>query len=280
VEPSVTTGEADLVTPEAVVLDLPIASVGSRALALVLDYLIQGALGLALVFAASAIGLSEGGWVGVVVVLLAVFALLFGYPVAFETLWRGRTPGKAALGLRVVTVEAGPVAFRHAAIRAALALVEILATSGGIAVVSALLTRRAQRLGDLAAGTVVIREKSGAGQVAPARFLPPPGAEDYTARLDVSALTEDDYLAVRSLLVRRERLQPAVLESLAREVATTLLPRVQPAPPAGMPAGVFLAALAAAYQQRHAWRGGGGVGAWVWAQPDGSGVGPAGRAGV
>lgn len=259
--------EADLVTPEAVVLDLPVASVGSRTLAILLDVLIQGIVGILLLLAAGALQVDASGWVATVVALLATFALLFGYPVAFETLWRGRTPGKAALGLRVVTVEAAPVGFRHAAIRAALALIEIYATSGGIAVVSALFSRRAQRLGDLAAGTVVIRERSAAGAVTPMQFFPPPGGEAYTARLDVSSLDEDDYLAVRSLLVRRQRLAPPVLESLAQEVARPLLARVTPAPPAGMPAVVWLQCVAAAYQGRHALRGGGDVTSLLWAQP-------------
>ena len=92
---------------------------------------------------------------------LLTFVVLWGYPTVMETLWRGRTIGKIALGLRVVTVEGAPVRFRHAAIRATLGLVDFLLTSGAGAVVSVLMTHRSQRLGDLVAGTVVLRERTG-----------------------------------------------------------------------------------------------------------------------
>ncbi len=256
--------EAGLVTPEAVVLGLPVASVGSRGLALVVDLLIQGTVLVALTFAASAAAVFEGGWVATVVFLLVVFGVLFVYPVAFETFWRGRTPGKAALGLRVVTVEAGPVEFRHAAIRAALGLMDFYATSGGAAVISALFTRRAQRLGDLAAGTLVIREGRGPRGVTAMRFVAPPGAQGYVDQLDVSALDEDDYLAIRSVLVRAQHLAPATAEPLARSALAAVGPRVSPAPPQGMPPLAALTCLAAAYQQRYRGRVRAGVADWVW----------------
>ena len=256
--------ESGLVTPEAVVLGLPIASVGSRAVGLLVDGLLQGLGMLVLGFAAGAVGTSGLGWVGVSMFLLAVFALLFGYPVAFETFWRGRTPGKALMGLRVVTVEAAPVGLRHAAIRAALGLLDFWASSGGVAVVSALFTRRAQRLGDLAAGTVVIREGRGRRQVAALTFEPPPGAEDYARQLDVSGLDESDYLAVRSVLVRARTLGAAASEPLAVEALRVLTPRIVPAPPPGMPALAVLTCVAAAHQQRHRHRARPDVSTWIW----------------
>ncbi len=257
-------GEAGLVTPEAVVLGLPVASVGSRALALIIDLLIQGTTLFVLIFAASRVAVLEGGWVGVAVGLLVVFGVLFVYPVAFETFWRGRTPGKAALGLRVVTVEAAPVGFRHAAIRAALGLMDFYATSGGAAVISALFTRRAQRLGDLAAGTLVIREGRRKGGVTSMRFSAPPGAEGYVQQLDASALDEDDYLAIRSVLVRARHLPPATAQPLAHAALAALAPRVTPPPPTGMHPLAILTCLAAAYQQRHRGRARGDVAEWVW----------------
>lgn len=256
--------EAGLVTPEAVVLGLPIASVGSRALALLLDLLIQGLVLVLISFAASAASVFEGGWVATVVFLLVVFSVLFVYPAAFETFWHGRTPGKAALGLRVVTVEAGPVGFRHGAIRSALGLVDFWLTSGGAAVISALFTRRAQRLGDLAAGTVVLREGRGRRGVTAMRFAPPPGAEAYADRLDVSALDEADYLAIRSVLVRAGSLAPTTAQPLARAAVAAVVGRVTPPPPPGMPSLAVLTCLAAAYQRRHRGRARADVADWVW----------------
>lgn len=257
-------GEAGLVTPEAVVLGLPLASVGSRGLALVLDLAIQGTALFVLVVAASAAALLQGGWIAMVVGLLVVFGILFVYPVAFETFWRGRTPGKAALGLRVVTVEAAPVGFRHAAIRAALGLVDFYATSGGAAVISALFTRRVQRLGDLAAGTLVIREGRLRRGVTSMRFSAPPGAEGYVEQLDASALDEHDYLTIRSVLVRARHLAPETAQPLAHAALAALVPRVTPPPPAGMHPLAVLTCLAAAYQQRHHGRVRSDVTDWVW----------------
>lgn len=259
--------EAGLVTPEAVVLGLPVASVGSRGLALVLDLLVQATILVLVAFAASTAAVAEGGWVAVVVLLLVVFAVLFVYPAGFETFWQGRTPGKAALGLRVVTVEAGPVGFRHAAVRAALGLVDFWLSSGGVAVLSALFTRRAQRLGDLAAGTLVIREGRGRRRVTALRFEPPPGTEGYAEQLDVSALDEADYLAIRSVLVRARTLAPATARPLADAAVRAVAGRVVPAPPAGMPPLVVLTCLAAAYQRRHRGRARSEVAEWIWSRP-------------
>ena len=259
--------EAGLITPEAVVLGLPIASVGTRALALVLDLLLQGTVLVLLGFSASVASVFEAGWVATVVLLLVVFAVLFVYPVAFETFWRGRTPGKAAFGLRVVTVEAGPVGLRHAAIRAALGLVDFWATSGGAAAIAALFTRRGQRLGDMAAGTVVIREARGRQGVTAEHFAPPPGAEGYADQLDVSALDEADYLAIRSVLVRARSLPPVTAQPLAQAAVDAVVGRVAPTPPQGMHAVAVLLCLAAAYQRRHRGRVRRDVAEWVWSSP-------------
>src|SRR5438477_7708556 len=99
-----------VVTPEAVPLDLETAGIGSRFLALVIDFAIQGTALFVLVFVVSRFG---NGWPVVAGFFFLLFAVIWGYPIAFETLWRGRTPGKAALGLRVVTKEGGQIGFRH-----------------------------------------------------------------------------------------------------------------------------------------------------------------------
>jgi uncharacterized RDD family membrane protein YckC len=244
-------------TPEAVTLDFQAAHIGSRFVALMLDYAVVGVVVFALLLAG--VFLSEAGlldavpeWVGVTLVLLLVFGVIWGYPVAFETLWRGRTPGKAAMGLRVVTVEGGPVTFRHAAIRAALGLVEFQATSGLLAVLSALLTRRHQRLGDLVAGTLVVRERVGAGRPEPVEFRVPPGAESYAATLDVSGLRAEDYAAVRAFLLRASSLDEAARPRVAAALAGSVRERMHHTPPPGVPDEVFLQAVAARYQQRGA----------------------------
>lgn len=242
------TGGARLVTPEAVVLQFETASLGSRVPAMLIDLALQGVLLMAAGLALA----SVGGTTGNVLLYLLITFVLFGYPILFETLWRGRTPGKAALGLRVVRKDGAPVRFRHALVRSFLGLVDFWLTSGAAAVISVLLTRDNQRLGDLAAGTLVLRERSGAGRSAPVRFQVPYGWEGYAATLDTSGLTPAEYEAARSFLLRAASLPPQVRGALAVQVATTVAGRMRHRPPPGVHPELFLACVAAAHQRRSA----------------------------
>jgi uncharacterized RDD family membrane protein YckC len=239
---------AAVVTPEAVPLDLETASIGSRFLGLMIDWVIQGVLLVLLVVVASRASVS--GWAGGAAVFFLVFIVIWGYPIALETLWRGRTVGKAALGLRVVTKEGGQIGFRHAAIRASFGIVDFILSSGAVAVICVLATADNQRLGDLVAGTVVLRERTGLRRPSPASFAAPPGLESYAAGLDLAGLGPAEYGVVRTFLLRAPSLPPAVRAQLAAQVADTVVARVQPPPPQGIPAEVFLACVAAAYRAR------------------------------
>lgn len=240
------------VTPDAVALDLEVATIGSRGIAYLLDLLLFAVVFLLLSLVQLA--LDGGGWfdsgLGIAIALVLAFLWQFGYPIGFETLWRGRTLGKAAMGLRVVTVEGAPVGVRHATIRAVTAPVEVLLTTGLIASIASFVSPRAQRLGDLAAGTLVVRERGMAAEPTASTFVPPPGAATYVAQVDVSALGPREYALVRETLRRQTDLPDAAAWQLASEVATVIAPRVQPLPPAGTAPGAFLQAVAAAVQQR------------------------------
>ncbi|MEA2826083.1 MAG: hypothetical protein QOG43_522 [Actinomycetota bacterium] len=245
-------GTPAVVTPEAVPLDLQPAGLGSRFVALMIDWAVQAMLGFALLLIGIGLSAGDTGGVGIAVFFLLTFAVLFGYPIALETLWRGRTLGKAAMGLRVVTTEGGPVRFRHAAIRAALGMVDFFMTSGAAAVISVLATKKNQRLGDLVAGTVVLRERTGLPPPQAAEFSVPPGLESYAASLDVSGMTADDYRAVRAFLLRAPGLDYKVRYQLAIGLADPLSDRVRPMPPAGVHPAWYLICVAAVYQHRTA----------------------------
>jgi uncharacterized RDD family membrane protein YckC len=243
-----------MVTPEAVALEFQTANVGSRILAFLVDLLVVGT-GIAVGVTAVALAVNASGavlpeWLVVAMFLVLLPGWWFGYFTASEALWRGRTLGKAALGLRVVTREGAPVRFRHAAIRTLLGTVDFALGSGFFAVVSILFSRDNQRLGDMVAGTLVLRERSAAGQLAPASFDPPPGLEAYTATLDVAGMAAEEYQAVRGFLLRAGQLTPAARASLAVQLATPLAARLRPPPPDGLPPEGFLRAVAAAYQRR------------------------------
>ena len=164
-----------------------------------------------------------------------VIFLLLGYPVACESLWNGRTVGKAALGLRVRTKEGAPIRFRHAAIRGALGLVDFWLTLGAAATISVLVTRDSQRLGDLAAGTLVLRERTAASLTSSAfAFYPPPGWEAYAGALDVGAMTPDQYGLVRGYLLRASEMTPAARHHHARRRAQPRTAMRAHQPPAGV----------------------------------------------
>jgi uncharacterized RDD family membrane protein YckC len=239
-----------IVTPEAVVIDLERANVASRTLAMVIDVLALaatwGVLALVVLLALGDSDLGPPLWYA-----LASLLLVFLWFPGFETLW-GRTPGKAALGLRVVSADGTPVRFQQAFLRAVVGLVDfLLVPVGVIAVVSVMLSSREQRLGDLAAGTLVVRERSAHPDVAAVWFRPPPGYEAYAGSLDVAALDAEAYELIRSYLMRAGELTPGARDHLAVRIANPVAVRMQHMPPRQLHPYAFLICVAAAWQRSH-----------------------------
>ena len=240
------------ITPDAVALDVEVATIGSRGIAYLLDLALIGFCLALLQLAQFLIGweLMGAGWVAVTLMLLAAFAVQFGYPIGFEVLWRGRTLGKAALGLRVITVEGAPVGFRHAVIRAVAGVFELLSTLGMLAIGTSFASRRGQRLGDLAAGTVVIRERRARRPVAGLTYGVPPGWETYAEQLELGDLGPADLALIRDTLRRADTLPPAVRGEVMDEIAGSMVGRVAPAPPAYTDAESWLRCLGAVLAHR------------------------------
>lgn len=228
-----------LVTPEAVVLELRTASVASRGLARALDLLVA-VLAANIISAPFAfLGSTVAGVVGL---FLGVFAI-FGYPALLETVWRGRTLGKAAFGLRAVTAEGGPIGIRQALVRAVLLPVDLVAGAE-----SMLLSPRDRRIGDILAGTIVRHEPRGERPVQPIWFSPPWGLEGYAADLDARGLRPDELLVVRSFLLRFPSLAPAARRQVGAALATPIVRRLRHPVPPGLPPELYLQCLLAARQ--------------------------------
>jgi uncharacterized RDD family membrane protein YckC len=192
------------------------------------------------------------GWIALMFVIVGVAFVVFGYPIVCEVAMRGRSPGKAALGLRVVTIEGAPIAPRHAFIRSTIGLVDFLLVPGGfIAVLVALFSTRSQRLGDVFAGTIVLRERTASAPAAAVWFNPPVGLEGYAHTLDVSAVTDAQFGIVRSFLLRLADLSPEARAALSVRLATPLTVAMGHQAPPGLYADQFLQCVAAAYQRRH-----------------------------
>lgn len=241
-----------IVTPEGVRLDLEPAGLCSRMLSRLIDAVFQ----LMLVYAAASASIVFGDQTVAVVVFTAIasFLVVFGYPVLTEVVWQGRTIGKNALGLRLVTTDGGPVRFRHAAVRSMLQLVDFVVVPGGaIALISGATTARTQRLGDIAAGTFVVRERERrtVADATPVTFPPPYGLDAYVRSLDIATVTAAQYATVRSFLLRVPTLASSARVHLARRLAVPLARELCHTPPAQMPPELFLVCVASAYQLHH-----------------------------
>ena len=217
-----------MATPEGVTLEVTLAGLGSRFAAALVDQLLRTLILVALVVAVGLVGAGVGTASGLLLatLLVAVFLVQFAYDVLFETLAAGRTPGKRWTGLRVVRVGGGPVGFVTSALRNILRIVDALPGFYLVGMLAILFTRQNQRLGDVAAGTLVVRDRR------QATLLPPPATVSHVAEgpdaglWDVSSISPEEVATVRRFLDRRPTLGPEARERLAFDLATRLGPKV------------------------------------------------------
>ncbi len=257
---------SELVTGEAVALELRPARLPSRALAVLLDLVVAVAVYVAVTVAlvASTSTLDDAARTALTI---ATFVLvLVGGPIAVETLSHGRSLGKMACGLRVVRDDGGPIRFRHALVRGLIGVIEILMTFGVIACVASLVSARGRRLGDVFAGTLVVRERvpyASAGFMPP----PPPWLAGRFSGLDLSAVPDDLWLAVRQYLARAAQLDPRVGWAMAERLATDVASRTGAPVPREVPPPAYLAAVLQERQAREARKAFGGDSAGGTAAP-------------
>jgi uncharacterized RDD family membrane protein YckC len=209
-----------IITPEAVVLEVETAGVASRVWAGALDLIIRFVIlffGMMVLAMAGAVPDTTAYNTGLAILLAFV---LMGYPVLSETLMRGRTIGKRAFGLRAVTLEGAPIRLRHAVLRMMGGLVDLFLPPIGVTgTLMVLGTSRHQRVGDLLAGTIVIRDPERT-LLPPAVWFPvPPGYEQFAAGIDPTALTDAQYTVIRSFLMRNRELSADARYSLAADLA-------------------------------------------------------------
>lgn len=214
-------------TPEGIELSLTLAGLGSRFIAGAADLVIQAVLIGILALVAAAIA----GLLSAVTIVLS-FAIWFLYPILFEVLGAGRTPGKRWTHLRVIRDSGVPVDLQASAIRNLARLLDGPVLLYLPTMISIAVTARNQRPGDLAAGTIVIRENpDGAARRGPARTASPSTAPAASAPgWDVSAVTVEEVAAVRRFLARREDLDATARWTLAHRLAEGLASKVSGAP--------------------------------------------------
>jgi uncharacterized RDD family membrane protein YckC len=220
-------------TPEQIALEFSLATVGSRFLALAVDTLIQVACGLVLLtgvglgaWAASFTPAQAGPWF-LALAVLGLFVIYYAYFAVFESIWNGQTPGKRVIGLRVIHASGRPVSVFEAILRNVLRIADQLPGIYAIGIVSVFVTERSQRLGDLAAGTVVVHERAGRGD-------PPPFAVDAPAPVQPASatqygavkLTVEEISVIELFLRRREELDVYGRERAARKIAERMRERL------------------------------------------------------
>ncbi|GAA3122566.1 membrane protein [Streptosporangium carneum] len=239
---------SDVVTGEAVVVEVRVAQLPSRAVALLIDMLVQ----IVTLFGASlligTVAWDLDGALATMIYIAFTVLVLVGYPVLFETLSRGRSLGKLALGLRVVSDDGGPERFRQALFRGLAGMLEFWTLGGAPALISSLISEKGKRLGDLFAGTIVISER-GPRQYGPPLEMPPPLAP-WAATLELSRLPEGVAATARQYLMRWHDLAPAVQHEMGVRIATEMSAFVSPPPPPGVPPFAYLTAVLAERRRR------------------------------
>ncbi len=184
----------------------------------------------------------------IVVGTVLAFVVFFGYPIS-EAFRGGQTPGKKMLGIRVVTTEGGPLQVRHAAVRALVGFAEFFLILGGlIATIAALVSKRSQRIGDLAAGTIVVRLESALAQ--PIFFPPVQGHEEYCRRFDAGGMAKDQFALLRDFMLRHDELSESASATLAARLASGLQRANVTPQPSWLSDVGYLQAAVFAYQQR------------------------------
>ena len=248
----------EVVTGEAVVLDLAVARFPSRIAAQLIDILVQLPV---LFFIEIVIAVKAAKHLNpasaAALYAIALVTVTIAYPATFETLSRGQTLGKLALGLRVVSDDGGPERFRQAFIRALSAafieiwLFPINLVGMPVGLITSMVSAKGKRLGDVFAGTFVIQERvPKRPDLAPTFTMIAPPLLEWAAHLEVSRLPDQTAATVSSYLRRYNTLRPAARFEIGAQLAATVAAYVSPPPPPGTPAEAYLAAVLTVRRQR------------------------------
>ncbi|MET4782153.1 RDD family protein [Glaciihabitans sp. UYNi722] len=240
--------DSELMTGEAVGLDLRPTSFVLRAAGAIIDFLASLVVFLLVIFAISTpffqSFLDEAS--GAAVSIAALVFCIVVIPTAVETATQGKSLGRLAVGARIVRDDGGSIGFRHAFIRALTGVLEIFSTLGGIAAMVALLNGRSKRLGDLLAGTYSQNER--VSRLSTSVFGVPTPLVAWATTADVARMPDGLARRVAQFLSQASKLTPDARDRLARRLATEASRYVSPVPPEN--AELFLAAVAAIRRDR------------------------------
>jgi uncharacterized RDD family membrane protein YckC len=236
-----------LVTGDAVVLDVQIAQLPVRAVSAFIDITVVFiAYVLGIVLWAVTLSDLDTAASAAILILFTVLATV-GYPVVFETATRGRSLGKMAMGLRVVSDDGGPERFRQALFRGLSGFVEFWILAGGPAVICSMVSSKGKRVGDVFAGTMVISER--APKLSPPPQMPASMAW-WASSLQLSGLAPETAERARQFLSRATQLDPGMRDQIAYRICSEVVAQISPPPPPGTPPQLVLAAVLAERHRR------------------------------
>jgi uncharacterized RDD family membrane protein YckC len=235
-----TSPDTDLVvaTPERVSFDYQVAGIGTRVIAQLLDLLILGGVLLGVWLAAAAVGQSGLDSVAYLLAVIGSFVVVFGYFWACEAFWSGQTVGKKVFRLRAVGDRGEPMTFFQAGIRNIVRVIDFLPYAYGVGIVVLFINGRGKRLGDLAAGTVVVKDSDSlqlwqvpGGQAAARSAQPAPSASPF-----VPATPQELFLRrldpdLRRFITSYARRRPALPLPLRAQLAGQVQALLQAAAP-------------------------------------------------
>ncbi|MGO9405572.1 MAG: RDD family protein [Terriglobales bacterium] len=212
-------------TPEQIALELPLAGIGSRFLALSIDTLIQGVVYLITAFVfiitmplGSSVLMFLPKLVGPAVAIFILFAVYWGYFAFFESIWSGQTPGKRYAGIRVIKESGRPINAFEAIARNLMRAVDGLPGVYGVGVVCMMCNQQSRRLGDFVAGTVVVHEKP-TEDVRPSWNISDQG---ISSTPDMTQLAPEELVLIETYLHRRWDLDPGIRVNTALQIANRI----------------------------------------------------------
>ncbi len=232
-------------TPEQIALELAVAGIGSRFLAIAVDTVLQLFLYLAgfivlAFFQLPAILRPSLGFLGPALVILFGFSVYWGYFAFFEILWSGRTPGKRLAGIRVIKDTGRPITALEAIGRNILRAIDFMPVMYGVGVACMMLNRNSRRIGDFVAGTIVVHDK----QTENVRLAWPTEGDVRQASVQLAAMSADELELIETYLHRRLDLDPVVRRNMAEQIVTRIDAKSGVRPETGEDIDDFLEAVA------------------------------------
>ncbi|MDA8234831.1 MAG: RDD family protein [Clostridia bacterium] len=246
--------EYTLMSPEKINYSFNLAGLGSRFTAYLIDSLIQMVLGgfflIIIIFAAAAASPGEGGQAaaGIIILIVLVF-LMYGYSIFFEAIWNGQTPGKKVMKIRVIKANGGAVTFVGVLIRNIMRIIDSLPMAYAVGIIALLASKKSQRLGDMAAGTMVIKEVA---QEAPqtVKFTEKEFPWSGKIKLRIQGVTEDEFAILKSYLLRRDHLDEGAYQTMAEKLTGLFAAKMDVELKEIEDRQQFLEQVAAAYQNK------------------------------